>query len=172
MQISVLYTGVTKIALNMRSQADKDSASLGTLNENETVQIFGFDQEWLFCWRSDVGTYFIGRHNVDNITPVSDDIAPYGVIRNTYVATTAVDTALYASADENAEKLVSIAADSRLSAWLIQDGWPLCRINVSSAICTSAISNSLNLSRPIPITLRKATLSLFSPRFILCAAPN
>lgn len=120
---TVLYTGVTKIALNMRSQADKDSASLGTLKENETVQIFGFDQEWLFCWRSDVGTYFIGRHNVDNITPVSDDIAPYGVIRNTYVATTAVDTALYASADENAEKLVSIAADSRLSAWLIQDGW-------------------------------------------------
>ena len=42
---------------------------LGTLKENETVQIFGFDQEWLFCWRSDVGTYFIGRHNVDNITP-------------------------------------------------------------------------------------------------------
>ena len=120
---TVLYTGVTKIALNMRSQADKDSASLGTLKENETVQIFGFDQEWLFCWRSDVGTYFIGRHNADNITPVSDDIAPYGVIRNTYVATTAVDTALYASADENAEKLVSIAADSRLSAWLIQDGW-------------------------------------------------
>lgn len=120
---TVLYTGVTKIALNMRSQADKDSASLGTLKENETVQIFGFDQEWLFCWRSDVGTYFIGRHNVDNITPVSDDIAPYGVIRNTYVAITAVDTALYASADENAEKLVSIAADSRLSAWLIQDGW-------------------------------------------------
>lgn len=75
---TVLYTGVTKIALNMRSQADKDSASLGTLKENETVQIFGFDQEWLFCWRSDVGTYFIGRHNVDNITPVSDDIAPYG----------------------------------------------------------------------------------------------
>ena len=116
---TVLYTGVTKIALNMRSQADKDSASLGTLKENETVQIFGFDQEWLFCWRSDVGTYFIGRHNVDNITPVSDDVAPYGVIRNTYVATTAVDTALYASADKNAEKLVSIAADSRLSAWLI-----------------------------------------------------
>ena len=53
---TVLYTGVTKIALNMRSQADKDSASLGTLKENETVQIFGFDQEWLFCWRSDVGT--------------------------------------------------------------------------------------------------------------------
>ena len=119
----ILYTGVTKIALSMRSQADKDSDALGALKEGETVQIFGFDQEWLFCWRSDVGMYFIGRHNVDDITPISDDIAPYGVIRNDYVAVTGVDTALYASADVNSEKLVFIAADSRLSIWQIQDGW-------------------------------------------------
>lgn len=119
----ILYTGVTKIALNMRSQADKDSASLGSLKEGEAIQIFGFDQEWLFCWRSDVGIYFIGRHNADDITPISGDVAPYGVIRNNYLAVTAVDTALYASPDEDAEQLVSIAADSRLSIWQIQDGW-------------------------------------------------
>lgn len=119
----ILYTGVTKIALSMRSQADKDSDALGALKEGETVQIFGFDQEWLFCWRGDVGVYFVGRHNVDNITPVSDGIAPYGVIRNNYVAVTATDTVLYASPDTDSEQLVSLSADSRLSIWQIENGW-------------------------------------------------
>ena len=50
----ILYTGVAKISMSMRSQADKDSASLGLLKEGEAIQIFGYDQEWLFCWRSDV----------------------------------------------------------------------------------------------------------------------
>ncbi|MFR5788541.1 MAG: hypothetical protein ACLUHE_16510 [Christensenellales bacterium] len=72
----ILYTGVAKISMSMRSQADKDSASLGLLKEGEAVQIFGYDQEWLFCWRSDVGIYYVGRHNVDDILPVSDDVAP------------------------------------------------------------------------------------------------
>ena len=93
----ILYTGVAKISMSMRSQADKDSASLGLLKEGEAVQIFGYDQEWLFCWRSDVGIYYVGRHNVDDILPVSDDVAPYGVIRNSYLAVTAVETALYLS---------------------------------------------------------------------------
>ena len=75
----ILYTGVAKISMSMRSQADKDSASLGLLKEGEAVQIFGYDQEWLFCWRSDVGIYYVGRHNVDDILPVSDDwaVVPY-----------------------------------------------------------------------------------------------
>ena len=110
----ILYTGVAKISMSMRSQADKDSASLGLLKEGETVQIFGYDQEWLFCWRSDVGIYYVGRHNVDDILPVSDDVAPYGVIRNSYLAVTAVETALYAAPDADSEQLVTLAADSRL----------------------------------------------------------
>lgn len=119
----ILYTGVAKISMSMRSQADKDSASLGLLKEGEAVQIFGYDQEWLFCWRSDVGIYYVGRHNVDDILPVSDDVAPYGVIRNSYLAVTAVETALYAAPDADSEQLVTLAADSRLSIWQIEDGW-------------------------------------------------
>ena len=118
----ILYTGVAKISMSMRSQADKDSASLGLLKEGEAVQIFGYDQEWLFCWRSDVGIYYVGRHNVDDILPVSDDVAPYGVIRNSYLAVTAVETALYAAPDADSEQLVTLAADSRLSIWQIEDG--------------------------------------------------
>ena len=109
----ILYTGVAKISMSMRSQADKDSASLGLLKEGEAVQIFGYDQEWLFCWRSDVGIYYVGRHNVDDILPVSDDVAPYGVIRNSYLAVTAVETALYAAPDADSEQLVTLAASSR-----------------------------------------------------------
>lgn len=119
----ILYTGVAKISMSMRSQADKDSVSLGLLKEGETVQIFGYDQEWLFCWRSDVGIYYVGRHNVDDILPVSDDVAPYGVIRNGYLAVTAVKTALYAAPDADSEQLVTLAADSRLSIWQIENGW-------------------------------------------------
>lgn len=63
----ILYTGVAKISMSMRSQADKDSASLGLLKEGEAVQIFGYDQEWLFCWRSDVGIYYVGRLSLIHI---------------------------------------------------------------------------------------------------------
>ena len=72
----ILYTGRTKISLNMRSAADKESESLGVLPSNAKVQIFGFDQVWLFCWSEEVGIYFLGRHNVDFIEPVSEGIMP------------------------------------------------------------------------------------------------
>ena len=119
----ILYTGQSKITMNMRSQADKESPSLGVLKAGDTVQIFGFDQEWLFCWQPDVGIYYVGRHNVDNITPIADGIASYGVVPNRFVAVTAVDTALYAEPDSESEQLVTLAANSRFSIWLIQDGW-------------------------------------------------
>ena len=119
----ILYTGQAKIAMNMRSQADKESPSVGVLKAGDTVQIFGFDQEWLFCWQSDAGIYYVGRHNVDQITPVSGEVAPYGVVPKRFVAVTAVDTALYAEPDVSSEQLVTLAADSRFSIWLIQDGW-------------------------------------------------
>ena len=119
----ILYTGQAKITMNMRIQADKESPSVGVLKAGDTVQIFGFDQEWLFCWQSDAGIYYVGRHNVDQITPVSGDVAPYGVVPNRFVAVTAVDTALYAEPDVSSEQLVTLAADSRFSIWLIQDGW-------------------------------------------------
>ena len=73
-----------------------------------------------------MGIYYVGRHNVDDIlSPVSDDVAPYGVIRNGYSAVTAVETALYAklAPDADSEQLVTLAADSRLSIWQIEDGW-------------------------------------------------
>ena len=43
----ILYTGKTVLSLNMRSRPDPNSPSLGQLTERKTVQIWGFDQEWL-----------------------------------------------------------------------------------------------------------------------------
>ena len=39
------------------------------------------------------------------------------------MAVTAVETALYAAPDADSEQLVTLAADSRLSIWQIEDGW-------------------------------------------------
>lgn len=120
---AILYTGVSKIAMNMRSEPDAQSASLGLLGIKDTVNIFGFDQDWLFCWSDEVGIYFVRRHNVDLIEPVSSDIVPYGVIPNRFVAVTAVDTVLREAPDVSAEALGTYPADTRMSIWHIQDGW-------------------------------------------------
>lgn len=119
----ILYTAKTTIAMNMRSKADKESSSLGSLKHRETVQIFGYDQTWLFCWDDEVGVYFIGRHNVDTIEPVSADIEPYGVIANRYVAITVNDTVVRTEPNENADAIDSYPAGTRISFWLIKDGW-------------------------------------------------
>lgn len=119
----ILYTGKTKVALTMRSQPDKESASVGSLAQRETVYIYGFDQTWLFCWDDEGGAYYIGRHNVENITPVTDSTAPYGVLRNTYIAKTVGETALRAEPNTDAAVVETYPADTRLSILLIEDGW-------------------------------------------------
>ena len=121
----ILYTGVTTTQLTMRSEPDKNSEGLGTVKEKEVVQIFGFDQVWLFCWREDVGAYYLGRHNVVEITPVSDSVPAYGVIRNRYVARTSKATKLYGAPSTTSEVLFEIPADIRFSFWSMVDGWAI-----------------------------------------------
>lgn len=119
----VLYTAKTTINLNMRSKPDLESESLGQLSERETVQIWGYDQDWLFCWDDAAGVYYIRRRNVDTIEPVSADIEPYGVIQNRFVAYTSVDTMLRTEPRADAEEMVPLPAGTRLSMWMIEDGW-------------------------------------------------
>ena len=125
----ILYTAKTVLSLNMRSEPDLESASLGQLTERKTVQIWGYDQDWLFCWDDEVGVYYIRRRNVDTIEPVSADVPPYGVIANRFVAVTAKDTSLYAQADETAEEIVPMPAGTRVSLWMIRDGWAVVPYN-------------------------------------------
>jgi len=125
----ILYTAKTIINLNMRSKPDPESASLGQLTERKTVQIWGYDQDWLFCWSDEVGEYYVRRRNVDTIEPVSADVAPYGVIPNRFVAVTAVDTWLRTAADEDAEVIEPMPAGTRVSLWMIRDGWAVVPYN-------------------------------------------
>lgn len=125
----ILYTAKTVLNLNMRSKPDLESESLGQLTERKTVQIWGYDQDWLFCWDDEVGIYYIRRRNVDTIEPVSPDVAPYGVIPNRFVAVTACDTSLRTAADENAEEIVPMPKGTRLSLWMIRDGWAVVPYN-------------------------------------------
>ena len=119
----ILYTGKTNGTLNMRSEPDRASSSLGVISENKMVDIFGFDQEWLFCWQEDVGIFYLLRHYVDYIEPVSADIAPYGVIKNRFVAITSEDTILHISPSEDSEAIDKYPAGTRLSCWMIENGW-------------------------------------------------
>ena len=119
----ILYTGITRTALTMRSGPDKESAALGNLSAKETVSIFGFDQTWLFCWDDAVGAYYLGRHNVDTIEPIRLDTPAYGVIPNRFLAITAKETALRQSPQENSESLFDLEAGTRLSFWMINGGW-------------------------------------------------
>ncbi len=119
----ILYTGRTKVSLKMRSGPSRDSEALGSLGENARVSIFGYDQTWLFCWDDDVGIYYLGRHNVDFIEPVEGNTEPYGVIRNNFVAVTSASTCLRKAPNTDAEVLAEYPADTRMSFWLIQDGW-------------------------------------------------
>ena len=125
----ILYTARTISSLSMRSKPDKESASLGVVAEHKTVQIFGYDQEWLFCWSDDVGVFYIARKNVDTIEPVSEDIPPYGVIRNRFVATIANDTPLYVQPDKQSEGYATYPAGTRVSLWMIRDGWAVVPYN-------------------------------------------
>lgn len=119
----ILYTARANTSLRKLSLPDTQSQALGTLKEREVVSIFGFDQYWLFCWDETVGVYYLRRHNVVELTPVSEDIASYGVIYNAFIAVTARDTVLHTSPSKSADKIDSYPAGTRLSFWLIKDGW-------------------------------------------------
>lgn len=125
----VLYTAKTTLSLNMRSQPDLNSASLGQIPARKSVQIWGYDQDWLFCWDDEVGVYYIRRRNVDTIEPVSADISPYGVIKHRFIATVAADTSLRAEANEHAEEIIPLPAGTRMSLWMIRDGWAVVPYN-------------------------------------------
>lgn len=119
----ILYTAITTMELNKRSEPDPESASLGTLRAKQTVQIFGFDQTWLFCWDETAGIYYIKRSNVTDVTPVPGNDVPYGVIENRYVAVTACDTSLRSAPSADAESLMDFPANTRMSLWHFVDGW-------------------------------------------------
>ena len=123
----ILYTGKTKISLTMRSKPDKNSEGLGVLGERKRVQIWGYNLQWLFCWDDEVGIYYLRRsHSVDEIEPVNpENTQPYGVIKQNFVAVTAEDAILYSSPDPNSEVIEQYPADTRMSVWVIQDGWAL-----------------------------------------------
>ena len=121
----ILFTGITKSGLSMRSRPDKESSVLGSLHERSIVQIFGYDQTWLFCWSDDAGVFYLGRHNVDSITPLTADTPSYGVIPNRFVAHAARDTALFASRDKASAVVFDIPQGTRLSFWMISDGWAI-----------------------------------------------
>lgn len=126
---AVLYTAKTTLSLSMRSQPDPDSAPVGQLSARQTVKIWGYDQDWLFCWDDEAGVYYIRRRNVDTVEPVSPDIGPYGVIPHRFIATVSSDTSLRAGADEEAEEIIPLPAGTRLSLWLIRDGWAVVPYN-------------------------------------------
>lgn len=119
----LLYTGRAKISLTMRSQPDTQSEGKGGLSARQRVYIFGYDQDWLYCWDDTAGIYFVRRHNVEEIEPLDPSYPPYGVITNRFVAVTSNDTALYASPDTSAEVLFELKADTRLSFWFVDNGW-------------------------------------------------
>lgn len=119
----ILYTGRANISMRMRSEPDTNGGSLGSLKERELISIFGFDQYWLYCWDDEVGVYYVGRHNVVEITPVSEDVPSYGVVPHAFTAVTARDTVLHTSPDSASDAIETYPANTRLSFWLIEDGW-------------------------------------------------
>ena len=125
----ILYTAKTSISLNMRSEPDLNSESLGQLGERKTVQIWGFDQDWLFCWHDEAGIYYIRRRNVDTVEPVSEDVPPYGVIENRFIAATNKITFLKSAPSEDAPDIVQCPAETRVSIWMIRDGWAVIPYN-------------------------------------------
>ncbi len=119
----LLYTGVTKYTLYKRVYPDAKSEDLGTVGKRGRVYIFGFDQDWLFCWDDEVGIYYVKRQNVDEIEPLDPSYPPYGIVTNRYVASTSKDTALYASPDPSSDVLFELKAGARLSFWFLDNGW-------------------------------------------------
>ena len=123
----ILYTGKTKISLTMRSKPDKTSEGLGILGERKRVQIWGYNLQWLFCWDDEVGIYYLRRtQSVDEIEPIDpDNTPPYGVIKQNFVAVTANDAILYSAPDASSEIIDQYPENTRMSIWVIQDGWAL-----------------------------------------------
>ena len=120
---AILYVGRAKISMRMRSQPDANSEAVGAVDARDEIQIFGFDQYWLYCWDDEKGVYYLGRHNVDEITPLSPDTPAYGVVPNAFTAVTSADTSLRVSPSASADEIAAYPAGTRLSFWLIEDGW-------------------------------------------------
>lgn len=119
----LLYKGRTSVSVNMRSAPDMSSESLGVIDANKIVSVFGFDQYWMYCWNDEVGIYYLARHLVNIEENLDPDAPAYGITPNRFVAVTQNDTALHAAPSKESDIIFEYPADTRLSFWLIEDGW-------------------------------------------------
>lgn len=144
----LLYKGRTSVNVNMRSEPDMSSASLGALSEGKIVSVFGFDQYWMYCWDEEIGIYYIARHLVNIEEKLDPDAPAYGVTPNRFIAVTSKDTALLNAPNADAEVVFEYPADTRLSFWHIEDGWAV--VPYRRQVCYMYVGDLKELTPIVP----------------------
>ena len=121
----VIYRARVKDNSSLYSERDVQSSKVVRINNGRTVDLYSLTPNWCVAgYEGKVGYIkrerFMDRE-VEAIDPVNTP--PYGVLKSTYLATTATQAHVRKSMTDQDDSWVVLNPGTTLSLWKIQDGW-------------------------------------------------
>ena len=121
----VLYRARVKDNSSLYTERNVESAKVTRINNGRTVDVYSITPNWCVAgYDGKIGYIkrerFMDR-DVEAVDPVNTP--PYGVLKSSYLATTATQAHVRKSMTDQDDSWVVLNPGTRLSLWKIQDGW-------------------------------------------------
>ena len=123
-KLTALWTANPKISAPIYSEPSTQSKTLGRIYQGASVKVYSFDPEWAYINSSGVVGYVLRRHLESGKAIDSSTTPPFGVEMYGYVGTVGANGAkVRTEADESADVLIPLTADTRISIIGVVNGW-------------------------------------------------
>ena len=119
-----LYSATAKISAPIYAEMTKDSAQVGRINPNYSVDVYAIYPEWLYVGLGKSKGY-VPRHYLNAGKALDkENTPPWGVVFYQYVATVGADGAVvYNAPNAGGEALASIDPGAKVSVMDLSGGW-------------------------------------------------
>ena len=123
-KLTALWTANPKSSAPIYSEPSTQSKTLGRIYQGASVKVYSFDPEWAYINSSGVVGYVLRRHLESGKAIDSSTTPPFGVEMYGYVGTVGANGAkVRTEADESADVLIPLTADTRISIIGVVNGW-------------------------------------------------
>lgn len=116
------YTGVTRVACNIRAEMDKNSAAVGQIPAGKRFDMYWCEPTWAYV-RYNGKTGYIRRSCIEHAEPVDPSTTPpYGVEVYAYTAVMAGDAPVMSQIG-GGETLITLHEGARVALIGLENGW-------------------------------------------------
>ncbi len=119
-----LYTATAKIGGPIYAEMDKESARVGRLGYDSSVNVFAIYPEWVLVGSAKAEGYVPRTYLYAGKAINRENTPPWGVVFYQYVATVGDEsTPIYDTTDTDGEVLFTLPAGAKVSVMDLVDGW-------------------------------------------------